>query len=145
MNEAIILSAKGAARMSYNMEWDLKESKARGLRDPWPHRPDRLLDTEAILMKLSDQEIPAERSIYRKPQEDEMESWRAERDEYIRQRNEFIALKVFEDFGYDAFLEECEFQHLSDDFKNSIIPCEALDSQCNLFCPQWGFCKIKTV
>ena len=137
-----MLTAKGAARMSANWEWETKEVKARGLRDPWPHRPDRLLDTEAILMKLSDQEIPAERLIYRKPQDDEMEAWRAERDEYMRQRDEFIALKMFEDFGYDTFLDECEFHHLSEDFKNSITPCESQsDAQCNLFCPQWDKCE----
>ena len=55
-----MLTEKGLFRIDANYRWSFQEAPARGLRDPWKYRPDTPLRTE------------------------EMNSWRAERDEYMR-------------------------------------------------------------
>lgn len=143
MNKAIILSKVAAARIDYNMQWDLKEAPRLGLRNPWPHRPDRLLNTEAIIAKIEGTEVPATRSVYRETNDEEMLLWKEERDKYIELRNGFICEKIFEEFGYEAFVEECHFQK-REDLLEVHFPCESRsDSQCNFFCPIYKDCRIR--
>ena len=142
MNKAIIISKKAAARMDYNMEWDMKVAPSMGLRNPWPHRPDRLLNTEEIIAKIEGVEVPATKSVYRKAEDDELQAWREERDKYIELRNGYVCEQMLKDFGYETFVEECHFQN-RDDLLDVFLPCESIDSQCNMFCPIWDTCAIR--
>lgn len=144
MNKGIILSEIGAARIDYNMQWDCYEAPRLGLRNPWPHRPDRLLNTEAIIAKIEGTEVPATKSIYRETNDEEMRLWKEERDKYIELRNGFICEKILEEFGYEAFVEECYFQK-REDLLDVYFPCESFcDSQCNCFCPIYHDCRMRS-
>ena len=60
----------------------------------------------------------------------------------MRQRDEWIALQMFNKYGYEQFCLECEFNNLSDDFWRSVRPCESEASpQCNLFCALYENCE----
>lgn len=133
----------GVSRMDFGMQWKLEAYK-RGLRDPWKHRPNRPIRTEEVLTKIAGTEIPATKTIYNEPSYEEIKSWKAERDEYIRQRDEWIALQMFHKYGYEQFCLECKAVSLTEAFLNSVRPCESEASpQCNLFCQIYNICKLK--
>jgi hypothetical protein len=86
------ISARGAARIFLHNQWVAQEAPKRGLRDPWSHRPNRPIRTEEVLAKIAGTEIPATKTIYNEPSYEEIKAWKIERDEYVRQRDEWIAL-----------------------------------------------------
>ena len=88
--------------------------------------------------------IKSTQVTYRDYTEEEMAAWKIERDEYMRQRDEWIALQMFNKYGYEQFCLECEFNNLSDDFWRSVRPCESAGQpQCNLFCALYDTCEFK--
>ena len=143
-DRVIQISEHGASRMLFGNQWIAREAPKRGLRDPWAHRPNRPIRTEKVLAKIAGTEIPATKTIYNEPSYEEISAWKAERDEYIRQRDEWIALQMFNKYGYEQFCLECEFNNLSDDFWRSVRPCESAGQpQCNLFCALYDTCEFK--
>lgn len=143
-NRAFIVSNEGMQRMMIHNQWIAREAPKRGLRDPWLHRPDRILDAQEVTTEIAGAQIKGTKAIYRDYTEEEMTAWKAERDEYMRQRDEWVALQVFHKFGYEAFLAECEVCNLTDKFRNSIFPCESRsDPQCNIFCSIYNSCALR--
>ena len=140
-DRVIQITERGVSRMDFSMLWKLEAHK-RGLRDPWEHRPNRPIRTEEVLAKIAGIEIPATKTIYNECSDEEISVWKAERDEYMRQRDEWIALQMFNKYGYEQFCLECEFNNLSDDFWRSVHPCESRNEpQCNLFCSLYEDCE----
>jgi hypothetical protein len=140
-DRVIQISEHGTSRMLFGNQWIAREAPKRGLRDPWAHRPNRPIRTEEVLTIIAGTEIPATKTIYNEPSYEEIKAWKIERDEYIRQRDEWIALQMFKKYGYDTFLEDCTMYHLSEEFINSVVPCESKgEPQCNLYCPKWDSC-----
>jgi hypothetical protein len=140
-DRVLTITERGVSRIDLGMQWKLEAHK-RGLRDPWEHRPNRPIRTEEVLTKIAGTAIPATKTIYNEPSYEEIKAWKVERDEYMRQRDEWIALQMFNKYGYEQFCLECEFNNLSDDFWRSVRPCESLcDSQCNLFCVFYEDCE----
>ncbi len=88
-NKVFTVSAKGASRMDFNFQWEYEEAPKRGLRNPWNHRPDGIIDRKEVLVE--GRRIGWE-VHNREATEEEMTAWKAERDEYMRQRDEWIAL-----------------------------------------------------
>ena len=142
-DRVIQITERGVSRMDFGMQWKLEAYK-RDLRDPWEHRPNRPIRTEEVLAKIAGTEIPATKTIYNEPSYEEIKAWKAERDEYIRQRDEWIALQMLNKYGYEQFCLECEFNNLSNDFWRSVRPCESAGQpQCNLFCALYDTCEFK--
>jgi hypothetical protein len=138
-----MLSAEAYTRMRLHNQWIAREAPKRGLKDPWANRPDRIIDTEEVLMRIAgtDTDVKATKSIYQEATAAEVDEWKIYRDSYIRQRDEWIALQMFQKYGYETFLEDCEMYRLSEEFKNSVIPCDShSEPQCNLYCPKWDVC-----
>ena len=141
-DRVIQISEHGTSRMLLGNQWIAREAPKRGLRDPWAHRPNRPIRTEEVLARIAGVEIPATKTIYNEPSYEEIKAWKAERDEYIRQRDEWIALQMFNKYGYEQFCLECEFNNLSNDFWRSVRPCESVTQpQCNLFCAFYEDCE----
>lgn len=141
-DKVIQISEHGTSRMLLGNQWIAREAPKRGLRDPWAHRPNRPIRTEEVLTRIAGVEVPAIKTIYNEPSYEEIKAWKAERDEYIRQRDEWIALQMFNKYGYEQFCLECEFNNLSDDFWRSVRPCESVaQPQCNLFCALYENCE----
>jgi hypothetical protein len=138
-----MLSAEAYTRMRLHNQWIAREAPKRGLKDPWANRPDRIIDTEEVLMRIAgtDTDVKATKSIYQEATAAELDEWKIYRDSYMRQRDEWIALQMFQKYGYETFLEDCEMYRLSEEFKNSVIPCDShSEPQCNLYCPKWDVC-----
>lgn len=90
--------------------------------------------TEEIISLIEGKEVKGTRVLYPEVEKEEMAAWKAERDEYMRQRDEWIAMQVFHEYGYDDFLAEA--RDLSEDFREGVRPCESIGNpQCSLFCP----------
>ena len=142
-DRVIQITERGVSRMDFGMQWKLEAHK-RGLRDPWEHRPNRPIRTEEVLAKIAGVEVPATKTVYNECSDEEFSNWELERDSYIRQRDEWIALQMFNKYGYEQFCLECEFNNLSDDFWRSVRPCESAGQpQCNLFCALYDTCEFK--
>ena len=140
-DRVIQITERGISCMDFGMQWKLEAHK-RGLRDPWEHRPDRPIRTEEVLAKIAGVEVPATKTVYNECSDEELSAWKAERDKYIQQRDEWIALQMFNKYGYEQFCLECEFNNLSDNFWKSVRPCKSRNEpQCNLFCPIWNICE----
>ena len=130
--------------MMLHNKWIAREAPKRGLRDPWKHRPDGLLRREEIIAKIAGVDVPATRAIYKECTQEELDAWKVERDEYMRQRDEWIALQMFHKYGYETFLAECKAYSLTEAFKNSVFPCEShSESQCTIFCPIYKDCTLR--
>ena len=133
-NGTFTLTDKGLFRMDANYRWSSQEAPSRGLRDPWQHRPDIPLQTEEMISLIEGKEVKGTRVLYSEVEKEEMAAWKAERDEYMRQRDEWIAMQVFDEYGYEDFLAEA--RDLSEDFREGVRPCLSIGNpQCSLFCP----------
>lgn len=138
-----VVGEHGSYRMLLSQKWMLEAHK-RGLRDPWQHDPHRILETKEVTTEIMGKPIKSTQVIYRDYTEEEMTAWKAERDEYMRKRDEWTALQMFHKFGYEVFLAECETYGLTETFKNSIFPCESGGlPQCTLFCPIYKDCALR--
>jgi hypothetical protein len=73
------------------------------------------------------------------------EPTRAEKDAYIMMRDEYIARRVFEEIGYEAFLDYTVPGRTYDIsfLRDELFPCESLDEQCSMFCPKYADCPYK--
>ena len=142
-DRVIQIQERGISRIDFGIQWK-KEARERGLRDPWEHNPRRAIRTHKMLTNIAGVEVPAIKTVYNKCSEEELSAWKIERDSYIQQRDEWIALQMFNKYGYEQFCLECETYNLTEKFRNSVRPCESLyESQCNLFCKSYSNCIIK--
>ena len=144
-NGVFVVGEHGSYRMLLSQKWYL-EAKKRGLRDPWQHRPDKPLRTEEIISLIEGTEIKGTKTVYPDVDEETLSAWKVERDEYMRQRDEWTCLQMFHKYGYETFLGECAMHSrtVSEEFKKSVFPCESRgDPQCSLFCPIWHTCAIR--
>lgn len=143
-DRVIQISEHGASRMLFNNRWVAREAPKRGLRDPWAHRPDGILKTKEVTTEFMGKPMKSTQVIHRDYTEEEMTAWKIERDEYMRQRDEWIALQMFNKYGYEQFCLECKAYSLTDEFRNSVRPCESRsESQCNLFCAFYEDCALR--
>lgn len=142
-DKIFMISQKGRIRMLFYNQWQM-EAHRRGLRDPWDFRPNKPIRTEEVIAKIEGKDVKCTKTVYPDVIEEEYRIWSNERDEYMRQRDEWIALKMFDRYGYETFIEECNAYHLSDKFRNSVRPCDSLrEPQCSLFCAQYDNCELQ--
>lgn len=139
-DRAIQIKEHGISRIDFGIQWK-SEARKRGLRDPWEHRPNRPIRTKEVLTIIAGTEIPATKTIYNESSYEEIKAWKIERNEYIKQRDEWIALQMFNKYGYEQFCLECKAYSLTEEFLNSVRPCESEGQpQCNLFCALYNDC-----
>lgn len=139
-DRVIQIREHGISRIDFGIQWKL-EARKRGLRDPWEHSPHKAIRTHKVLANIAGVEVPATKTVYNECSDEEISVWKAERDEYIRQRDEWIALQMFNKYGYEQFCLECKAYSLTEKFLNSVRPCESKNEpQCNLFCREYETC-----
>ena len=142
-DRVIQITERGVSRIDFGVQWEFEAYK-RGLRDPWEHSPHKAIRTHEVLTKIAGVEVPAIKTVYNECSDEEISAWKAERDEYMRQRDEWIALQMFNKYGYETFIEECEAYRLTDEFRNSVRPYESRsESQCSMFCAFYEDCALR--
>ena len=66
-----------------------------------------------------------------------------EQYDFLKEReNKYVASRIYENDGYENFLEYCQEMNLSIEFVDKYEPCETEgEYYCNLFCPRMRYCK----
>ena len=143
----IVVSENGFKAMNISADFS-KYARERGIRDPFEvsrqlfRKRCRIEGAETIVEFDWDEKTG-------KIKEDPDEPTRAEKDAYIKMRDEYVARRCFYEIGYESFL----FHTRPKDYKcnydisymrNEIefIPCKSADRQCTFDCPKFAECVI---
>ena len=144
MNNAIVVNEAGRKVIDFSSDFK-KYAREKGIRDPFEvsqklfaKRMKRNEDGGISVSVEWDEETG-------KVKEDSDEPTRAEKDAYIMMRVEYIARRVFEEIGYEAFLDYTVPGRTYDIsfLRDELFPCESLDEQCSMFCPKYADCPYK--
>ena len=138
----IVVSENGFKAMNFSADF-AKYAREHGIRDPFEvsrqlfSKRCRREGTDLVVNFDWDEETG-------KIKEDPDEPTRAEKDAYIMMRDEYVARRVFEEIGYEAFL-----QHTNPDktydisfLRNELFPCNSADHQCSFDCPKFAECAL---
>ena len=138
----IVVSEDGFKAMNISADFS-KYAREHGIRDPFEvsrqlfSKRCRREGTDLVVNFDWDEETG-------KIKEDPDEPTRAEKDAYIMMRDEYVARRVFEEIGYEAFL-----QHTNPDktydisfLRNELFPCNSADHQCSFDCPKFAECAL---
>ena len=74
---------------------------------------------------------------------------RAEKDEYIKMRDEYVARRCFKEIGYESFLNHTQpnnsynisYMRGQEEF----VPCKSADRQCSFDCHKFAECVLQAV
>lgn len=133
-----VVSGLGAAIIEYEMDFS-REAKKRGLRSPFKVRQDLFakrcsngVDEKTGVPYMSVREAT--------PEEKALEPSKAEIANYIKERELFIATKIYEERGYPDFIRYVDMNKTSfedgifDELIEKFIPCESVGGQCDMVC-----------
>ena len=139
----IVISENGFKAMNISADFD-KYAREHGIRDPFEvsrqlfsKRIHRNADGSTSVDIEWDEETG-------KIKEDPAEPTRAEKDAYIKMRDEYTARRCFYEIGYESFLfhtkpydYECNYDISYMREQNEFVPCKSADGQCSFYCPQY--------
>lgn len=144
----IVVSEDGFKAMNFSADFN-KFAREHNIRDPFEvsrklfskrchHNKDGSMSV--------DFEIDDETG---KIKEDAEEPSRAEKDAWIKMRDEYIAMRCFYEVGYDSFLfhtkphdYECNYDVSYMRKLDRFVPCLSADGQCMLTCHRFMKCAI---
>lgn len=124
----IVTSEKGAAVM--DLYFDFYEYAASlGIRDPFKV-------SQQLFSKRVAHNGPITYIDEQSAEDRELEPTKEERDNYIVMREKYIAERVFNEIGYEYFMQqtECSYQGCLEEWRKSFLPCESADGQCCMEC-----------
>ena len=143
MNNAIVVSETGWKAMGFSSDFK-KYAREKGIRDPF-EVSQKLFAKRVKRNEYGSTTVRIEQDENGKILPDPDEPTRAEKDAYIIMRDEYIARRVFEEIGYEAFLDYTVPGRTYDIsfLRDELFPCESLDEQCAMFCPKYADCPYK--
>ena len=143
MNNAIVVNETGWKAMGFSSDFK-KYAREKGIRDPF-EVSQRLFAKRVKRNEDGSTTVRIEQDENGKILPDSDEPTRAEKDAYIMMRDEYIARRVFEEIGYEAFLDYTVPGRTYDIsfLRDELLPCESLDEQCSMFCPKYAECPYK--
>lgn len=144
----IVVSADGAKAIEYSAEF-ASWAHEHGIRDPFKVSQD-LFSKRCHRNADGSTSVDIERDeVTGKIKADPAEPTRAEKDNYIAMRDEYVARKCFYEIGYDSFLfhtkpydYECAYDISHLRTEDEFVPCKSADGQCNLFCHKYADCAL---
>ena len=143
MNNAIVVSETGWKAMGFSSDFK-KYAREKGIRDPF-EVSQQLFAKRVKRNEDGSATVRIEQDENGKILPDPEEPTRAEKDAYIMMRDEYVARRVFEEIGYEAFLDYTVPGRTYDIsfLRDELFPCESLDEQCAIFCPKYADCPYK--
>ena len=143
MNNAIVVSETGWKAMGFSSDFK-KYAREKGIRDPF-EVSQKLFAKRVKRNEDGSATVRIEQDENGKILPDPDEPTRAEKDAYIMMRDEYVARRVFEEIGYEAFLDYTVPGRTYDIsfLRDELFPCESLDEQCSMFCPKYADCPYK--
>ena len=143
----IVVSEDGYKAMNISADFR-KFAREHGIRDPFEvsrqlfKKRCRTEGTDMIVEFDWDEETG-------KIKEDPDEPTRAEKDAYIKMRDEYVAMRCFYEISYDSFLfhtkphdYECNYDVSYMRNLDRFVPCLSADGQCMLTCHRFMKCAI---
>lgn len=138
----IVVSEAGWKAMNFSLDFS-KYAREHGIRDPFEvsqqlfKKRCRTEGTDLIVDIEWDEETG-------KIKEDPQEPTRVEKDAWIKMRDEYVARRVFEEIGYEAFLQHTKPDKTYDIsfLRNELFPCNSADHQCSFDCPKFAECAL---
>lgn len=119
-HEPIVLSEDGFARIKYSEDFE-KMMKKQGYTSPFVLQ-------QRVVRKLFNKEKEMKENS---PIPDDVKTLSI--DDWILQRDEYIARQVFKNYGWEAVQWDIKTNHL-EHLLEELKPCESADGQCNLLC-----------
>ena len=116
----IVLSEVGFARITYSEDFE-KMMKEQGYTSPF-------IVQQRVARKLFNKEKKMKENS---PVSDDVKTLSI--DDWILQRDEYIARQVFKNYGWEAVQWDIKTNHL-EHLLEELKPCESADGQCNLLC-----------
>lgn len=138
----LTVNSDGAKAIQFSSDF-YKYAKAQGIRDPFEvsrklfaRRCKRNVDGSTSVDIERDEKTG-------KIKEDPDEPTRAEKDAWIRMRDEYVARRCFYEIGYDMFLAHTEPKSEPYDISymrdlDEFVPCRACEAQCAMTCKNIG-------
>lgn len=128
-----VVSADDAKIILFNSDF-YEYARAQGIRDPF---------AASLALFAEKCTHNADGSIsYKLDAQDPREPTRAEKDEWIIKRDEYIARRCFYEIGYNMFLAHTkpgdmyDISYMRD--LDEFVPCRSADRQCAMFCKYIG-------
>ena len=146
-HEPIVVSENGLKVMTFSADF-AEYARELGIRDPFAvsqqlfRKRCRTEGTDLVVDFEWDEEAG-------KIKEDPNEPTRAEKDVFIRMRDEYVARRCFYEIGYESFLAhtkkpdyKCNYDisYLRDSIE--FIPCKSADHQCTFYCMKFAECAL---
>ena len=143
MNNAIVVNKTDWKVMGFSSDFK-KYAREKGIRDPF-EVSQKLFAKRVKRNEDGSTTVSIEQDENGKILPDPEEPTRAEKDAYIMMRDEYVARRVFEEIGYEAFLDYTVPGRTYDIsfLRDELFPCESLDEQCAIFCPKYADCPYK--
>ena len=143
MNNAIVVNETGWKAMGFSSDFK-KYAREKGIRDPF-EVSQKLFAKRVKRNEDGSTTVRIEQDENGKILPDPEEPTRAEKDAWIRMRDEYVARRCFEEIGYEAFLDYTVPGRTYDIsfLRDELFPCESLDEQCYMFCPKYADCPYK--
>lgn len=122
MSRPIVVDIDGFKIMNFSKDFEI-EMEQKGIKNPfWQN------------IKKNPNEI-----VERRPT-------RAEKDEYIKMRDEYVARRCFKEIGYESFLNHTQpnnsynisYMRGQEEF----VPCKSADRQCSFDCVKFAECAL---
>ena len=140
----IVVSENGFKAMNFSADFT-KYAREHGIRDPFEvsrqlfSKRCRREGTDLIVDFDWDEETG-------KIKEDPDEPTRAEKDAYIKMRDEYVARRCFYEIGYESFYLRTSPDHYYDIsyMRDNLefVPCKAADHQCTFDCVKFAECAL---
>lgn len=131
----IVLNEAGAMKLQFHNDW-FQEAKRIGLRDPFKV-------SQMIFAKRVRQLPNGSMEVDIPDEPDPDEPTKEEKSKYIQARDAYIATRMFDEVGYEAF--EIEVRNSYKDHLRPMLdrmfPCYSATGQCSLFCPKYKECN----
>ena len=142
----IVISENGFKAMNISADF-AKYAREHGIRDPFEVNR-QLFSKRCHRNEDGSHSIDIEWDEKTgKIKEDPDEPTRAEKDAYIKMRDEYTACRCFYEIGYESFLfhtkpydYECNYDISYMREQNEFVPCKSADGQCSFYCPQYWCC-----
>lgn len=144
----IVVTAEGYKAMTFSSDFN-KYAAEQGIRDPF--KVSRQLFSKRCHKREDggmsvDIEWDEETG---KIKEDPQEPTRAEKDAWIKMRDEYVARRCFYEIDYDSFLfhtkpheYECNYDISYMRELDEFVPCHSATGQCMLTCPRFVDCGM---
>lgn len=135
----MVISGLGAMIIALDFDWE-EYCSENGIRNPYAVSQklfsNRMVDDE---IELNGKKVKCKRLLEMTEEERALEPTLEEKRAYNLKRDDFKARRIFEECGYDWFVQ---FVHMNepqlDYLLDELYPCESADAQCNLFCKRFG-------